>query len=551
MFVNRAKLAMLAGTSLCLSAGISHAAPVDPWVGWYAGGNIGYSWGRTDTATTVGGLTGVDSFGSFTFPGGDNSTRSDVNGVIGGVQAGYVGRIAPHWLGGIEADIQWSGQKGSARSLFSGNTTQCTTGDCSFSSLHDVTTRLNWFGTFRGRAGFESNGVWLYGTAGLAFGDVSVSGNTTVTLLDNTGAPDVVGIFSRPFSYSQLKGGWAGGVGAEGLIGDGRWRWKVEYLHIDLGTINGGLFGSAPFVQVNTTRFTDEIVRVGFNYRFDNGSTNNAMNAFAADMPVKAMKAPPPAYLGWTGWYVGVNAGYIDSVGKTNTDATIVTAGTAANALDIATTATNQFNNGPDGFLGGVQAGYNYQFSPSFVAGVEADIQGTTLRRDFSSTVAAGQPFFPTWVTTTSVSNRLDYLGTVRARVGVTPTQNLLIYSTGGLAYGGVRSSTQIAFNNTGFGAPPGASSGSFSDTRFGWTAGGGFEWMFSPNWTAKLEYLYYDLGSASYATGGYAVDVGPTNFPGFGIESIATRTTTRFEGSIVRVGLNYKFGGGPLVAKY
>src|SRR5215217_7917265 len=109
--MNRAKIAMLASTSLCLSVGISNAAPVDPWVGWYAGGNIGYSWGKTDTTTSVGGLTGIITTGNFLFPGGDNSTRYNVNGVIGGVQAGYVGRIAPHWLGGIETDIQWSDQK--------------------------------------------------------------------------------------------------------------------------------------------------------------------------------------------------------------------------------------------------------------------------------------------------------------------------------------------------------------------------------------------------------------------------------------------------------
>ena len=73
---------------------------------------------------------------------------------------------------------------------------------------------------------------------------------------------------------------------------------------------------------------------------------------------------------------------------------------------------------------------------------------------------------------------------------------------------------------------------------------------MFSPNWTAKLEYLYYDLGSTTYATGGYAVDVGPTRFLGSGIASVATSTTTKWTGNIVRVGVNYKFGG-PLVAKY
>lgn len=556
--MNRAKLAMLASTSLCLSCGFSYAAdlpvkarvaPVavtDPWVGWYAGGNIGYSWGKADTATSVGPFysDNLANFGAFLFPGLASTSSSNVNGVIGGVQAGYVGRIAPHWLGGVEADFQWSGQRGSARGGFGGNTTECTTGDCSFANVNDITTRLNWFGTFRGRVGPELNGVWIYGTAGFAYGKVSVSGTNTLVLIDNTAfpGPEVVGTLSTPYSYSQVKGGWTAGIGAEGLIGNGPWRWKIEYLHIDLGNVNGGMFGAAPFVQVNTTRFTDEILRVGFNYKFGED------RPVAAGMP---LKAPPPALLGWTGWYVGVNAGYIDSVGRTNTDAlTLATSSAPENAANLVNTATNQFNSGPNGFLGGVQAGYNYQFSPSFVAGLEADIQGSTLGRDYSATSTAVSRFGAAWVTTTTVSNRLDYLGTVRGRVGVTPTPNLLLYSTGGLAYGGVRSSTQIDFANDG-NAAPGLTSGSFSGTRFGWTAGGGFEWMFSPNWTAKLEYLYYDLGSVSYATGGYAVDVGPTSFPGFGTESIATRTSTRFEGNIARVGLNYKFGGGAVVAKY
>jgi outer membrane immunogenic protein len=66
---------------------------------------------------------------------------------------------------------------------------------------------------------------------------------------------------------------------------------------------------------------------------------------------------------------------------------------------------------------------------------------------------------------------------------------------------------------------------------------------MFAPNWTTKLEYLYYDLGSASYATGAYDSV--------FGAVTVATRTSTRFEGNIVRVGLNYKFGVGPTLANY
>jgi outer membrane immunogenic protein len=539
--MNRAKLAMLASTSLCLSFGFANAADmpvkarvapvavVDPWVGWYVGGNIGYSWGKTDTATNVGGVSA--SFGSFVFPQAASTTSSNVNGVIGGVQAGYVGRIAPTWLGGVEADFQGSGQKGSARGVFGGDGLYCTTESCSFAHANDITAKLNWFGTFRGRVGPEINGVWFYGTAGVAYGQVSVSGTNTAVFVDNSG-PTVVGASSTPYSYSQLKGGWTAGVGAEGLIGNGPWRWKVEYLHIDLGNINGGTFGAVPFVQVNTTRFTDEIVRVGFNYKFDDGRP-------AANMPVKAI---PPALFAWTGWYVGVNAGYIDTVGRTNTNALSAANDDPETAIHLVNTATNQFNDGHGGFIGGAQVGYNYQFSPSFVAGLEADFQGTTLRRDRVATNAEPAYYGVTWTTTSRVSNSLDWLGTVRGRVGVTPTPSLLIYSTGGLAYGGVRSNTQVGFNNS-IDFFPGVTSGSVSDTRVGWTAGGGLEWMFAPNWSAKLEYLYYDLGSVSYATGAYDSVFGPA--------TIATRTSTRFEGNIARVGVNYQFGGGPVVAKY
>ena len=116
--MNRAKLAMLAGTSLCLGCGLSQAADlpvkariapvpvVDPWVGWYAGGNVGYSWGRSDTTAVVGPALEKDATTYFA-PGGTSTIGSKVNGVIAGVQLGYIGRIAPSWLGGVEADFQW------------------------------------------------------------------------------------------------------------------------------------------------------------------------------------------------------------------------------------------------------------------------------------------------------------------------------------------------------------------------------------------------------------------------------------------------------------
>jgi outer membrane immunogenic protein len=162
------------------------------------------------------------------------------------------------------------------------------------------------------------------------------------------------------------------------------------------------------------------------------------------------------------------------------------------------------------------------------------------------------------WNTTTAVSDHLNYLGTVRARIGVIAWPTLLLYGTGGFAYGGVSSNTSMGINATvnATGSPaealppgspvpgvaPGFTSGSFSGTRTGWTAGAGLEWMFLPNWSAKLEYLHYHLGSATYGTGGYSVNVGPTDLPLTGIAAIATSTTEQFRGDIVRVGLNYQF---------
>ena len=278
VFMNRVKLAMLAGTSLCLSVGASHAADmplkapiapvVDPWVGFYAGGNLGYSWGKTNISTSTNSFNQEGEF-DFFFPGGSTSTSPNVNGVIGGGQIGLVGRVSRNWLVGVEADIQWSGEKGSALGGFRGNTTECTTGNCSFTGAHDVTAQLSWFGTLRFRGGIEWNDLWFYGTAGLAYGEVGISGNSIVALLDNVSHSNV-GNYSTAFSSSQFQVGWAAGLGIEGRIGNGPWRWKAEYLHIDLGSTDGGLFGGGlSTVTIYGSRFTDEILRVGFNYKFN------------------------------------------------------------------------------------------------------------------------------------------------------------------------------------------------------------------------------------------------------------------------------------------
>ena len=178
---NRAKIAMLAGTSLCLSFASSHAAPpgapLDPWVGWYAGGNIGYSWGKTTTEVAVGPLGQLPEFGGqFPFPADDLY---------------IVQRQRDHWR--RSARICRTNRTALAWRHRSGLPMVWTERFCSrpicrqYHGLYVwglrlfecscITARLNYFRTFRGRAGPEINGVWLYGTAGFAFGKVSVSGN--------------------------------------------------------------------------------------------------------------------------------------------------------------------------------------------------------------------------------------------------------------------------------------------------------------------------------------------------------------------------------------
>jgi outer membrane immunogenic protein len=225
------------------------------------------------------------------------------------------------------------------------------------------------------------------------------------------------------------------------------------------------------------------------------------------------------------------------------------------NGLIAATTTNQSVKN--NGFIGGGQFGYNQQFG-TLVAGFEADIQGLSHTNGSTNlpVVASLAPFgFPleNYTGTVSVSRQLDYLGTVRGRVGFLATPSFLVYVTGGLAYGGVSTGSSFALVEhgalgPGTTLPPVIAQSGSSTTRYGSTAGVGGEWMFAPHWSAKLEYLYYDLGSVT--DNALLVQSNP---PTAVFHSTLVQTTTHFSGNIVRVGANYKFDfpGAPLVAKY
>ena len=288
-----------------------------------------------------------------------------------------------------------------------------------------------------------------------------------------------------------------------------------------------------------------------------------AVSASAADLAPVYTKAPPievaPACV-WCGFYVGGNVGYAGSESTSVNSSAVVTnpgiVAPAASAAAAAALTTGIPVGSQKGIIGGGQLGYNFQ-SGLFVAGFEADIQG--LSGSATGTSATAVPvsgFIGTKANATlTATNSVDWLGTVRGRIGIAAAPNFLIYGTGGLAYGGVNSSTGIneAFSGPGTVGANGTfpASGNFSQTRVGWTVGAGGEWMFTSNWSAKLEYLHYDLGSANYGTtvnnfavAGAVVPVGRL------LSTLGQSSSTSFRGDIVRVGLNYKFGG-PVVAKY
>jgi hypothetical protein len=244
-----------------------------PGSGFYAGANVGYGWGNFDSSAPVDPFTQTapPSPFSFIFPGGSSSPNAKQNGLVGGVEFGYNQRFATGLLAGIETDIQAVGQKGSALGQFSGITSgaACSTVTlltCAYLNTADITARLSWFGTARARAGAEVNGLLFYATGGLAYGQVSVSGSDTFTVAASGFTPVV---YTTPINYSVTKVGWAAGGGIEGRVGLSRWTWKLEYLHIDLGSIGPYSFGSVPTVVIDN-RITDEIARIGFNYPLSN-----------------------------------------------------------------------------------------------------------------------------------------------------------------------------------------------------------------------------------------------------------------------------------------
>jgi outer membrane immunogenic protein len=256
-----------------------------------------------------------------------------------------------------------------------------------------------------------------------------------------------------------------------------------------------------------------------------------AVAAQAADLPTKKM-APAPVFVPppftWTGFYVGLNAGGIISSGSRS--ATLYD----PNFGFLSSYFPGGIGNGQSGFIGGGQAGYDWQ-TGAFVLGIVTDFDGTTLGKNFNFTSApfAGVgPFYNGDTLNVNAKASLDWLGTTRGKVGfvVTPDNRLMIYGTGGVAYGGGSSHFNVydsVYNAYWTGNP--------SSSRVGWTAGAGVEYALTNNIEIGGEYLYVDLGDTHITTAGNAAAA--TVFPG-----VYASAKIDYNASIFRAFVNYKF---------
>jgi len=258
-------------------------------------------------------------------------------------------------------------------------------------------------------------------------------------------------------------------------------------------------------------------------------------------------KGPPVAAAAptspWGGFYVGLNAGYTWA-NDTNTSYTFMGQGGFASLWANGALPSNVELNS-QGFFAGAQVGYNYLYHDKVLAGLEADLQGLAVG---NSSVGSWQGSPATYLQS---GRNMHSLGTVRGRVGYLVTPTVLLYGTGGLAYG------EADLNTTFFSpllSPVLYQGGSWlgtTDLRTGWTAGAGVEWMFNPKWSLKAEYLYYDLGTANTANFG---PVFYTSSAKTGSLFSTAGYSAPFNGNIVRAGVNYHFNGfapAPIVAKY
>jgi outer membrane immunogenic protein len=242
----------------------------------------------------------------------------------------------------------------------------------------------------------------------------------------------------------------------------------------------------------------------------------------AADIPAPVVKAPiaVPAKQSWYGFYIGINGGYAwgnNSV-EFGPDAFY---GPFLLAAGIPASLAGK----PQGFLGGITYGSNYQFD-RIVIGLDSDFDWSDIKA--SQTISGtftGVPF------TATASHDIKWFSTTRARAGFLLTDNWLLYGTGGLASARVEASANNTLNVAGacVVVAGGCPFGSASKNMWGWAAGAGVEYASGP-WQFRVEYLHYDLGTLNFAMRDLVAPINVIN------------ASVHEQGDLVRGAITYRF---------
>ena len=515
--------AMIAGSSHAFAADLPVAtrAPeiVPTWAGWYFGINAGGVSAGVNPSTTVSSNNYFPTGSGISNIQDASSTSVRNSPVLEGAQVGYLGQWG-NIVAGVEAGIDWMGidTSKSERTAYNPQFGTACAPNCFFNLNRSI--KSDWMFTLLGRLGMAYGPVLPYITGGMAVSNLRYQ----FAFADaNFAAPGFARVPLTSISSTQI--GFAIGAGVDWQVAP-NWSVRGEYLHVEFDPLSGTTPPLAPPATNTTTfavssgRFKENIGRVAVSYRF--GQT--AQTAYAADLPVKAVPPPTPV-ASWTGFYVGGDAGvaWSRSGAWTFNDPNATLFSDPAFGAQTSQAAA----------LAGFHAGYNWQFAPTWVVGIEGDYAWSNLSDDrANSPLRLGATVIPN--TFLAMKTETRSLASVRARLGFVGWANTMFYATGGVGRKSVHFS---GFENN---RPPTfatnfLSVASTSKASTGWVAGAGAEAMVAPHVSVRAEYLYYGFNSS--ATTVANLQPNPGAFPLAFVYNWASQNI-----QVVRTGVSYKF---------
>jgi len=462
------------------------------WAGFYLGAHGGYGWGKNNFSANESDVPPVQIAGP------------KLQGAVYGGHAGYNWQFG-RTVTGLELDFSAADIKGSTQVDYvrPGQGPVTTIWANKVDSLGSIRARLGWL---------PVDNVLLYGTAGLGWERLGR------TYTSSTATVAGVNTFTSQSALDHF--GWVAGAGVEAMLPGGNWIGRLEYLHYGFGTVEASVVATVAGVPSNSTAGNHgvDVLRAGLSYKFGEP---------AAAPPVRYAKAPAvaPSSQIWAGFYLGAHGGY----GWKDNDFRRVLNSTGPVVIDGIASR---------GALAGSHVGYNWQYG-RVVTGLETDFSFANIKGNSPTLIEnAGGAV----TQTTALADKVKYLATARARLGWLPTDNVLLYATGGLAWERLER-TQISVQ-TGPGALIRTDTGTLPSDRFGAVIGAGAEWMpFGPNWVGRVEYLHHDFGKFENATSL------ATTVPGL-IPYSERQGRQTIE--VVRAGISYKFDSAqPIVARY